>query len=209
MNFTIENEELIKYEETENDTVVRIPEGVKVIKTEAFEFALHYAKEIYFPSTLEKIEDYAMDGAIWVEHIDLPENLKELGMGTFFLWCRLKDIKLPEGMTKIPVEMFGMCDSLETVELPKTVTEIDDSAFYRSQGISKIDFTNIKRVGVYAFYDCPKLKEVIFSDKLEKIEFGAFETQKIGFVVEDNFVGNIKCFYGEDEDIDSVSKFTV
>ena len=43
----------------------------------------------------------------------------------------------------------------------------------------------------------------------KEIEFGAFETQKIGFVVEDNFVGNIKCFYGEDEDIDSVSKFTV
>ena len=46
-------------------------------------------------------------------------------------------------------------------------------------------------------------------DFAKEIEFGAFETQKIGFVVEDNFVGNIKCFYGEDEEIDAVSKFTV
>lgn len=46
-------------------------------------------------------------------------------------------------------------------------------------------------------------------DFSKEIEFGAFETQKIGFVVEDNFVGNIKCFYGEDEEVDAVSKFTV
>ena len=46
-------------------------------------------------------------------------------------------------------------------------------------------------------------------DFAKEIEFGAFETQKIGFVVEDNFVGNIKCFYGEDEETDAVSKFTV
>ena len=46
-------------------------------------------------------------------------------------------------------------------------------------------------------------------DFAKEIEFGAFETQKIGFVVEDNFVGNIKCFCGEDEEIDAVSKFTV
>ena len=46
-------------------------------------------------------------------------------------------------------------------------------------------------------------------DFAKEIEFGAFETQKIGFVVEDNFVSNIKCFYGEDEEIDAVSKFTV
>ena len=46
-------------------------------------------------------------------------------------------------------------------------------------------------------------------DFAKEIEFGAFETQKIGFVVEDNFVGNIKCFYGEDEEIDAVSKFIV
>ena len=46
-------------------------------------------------------------------------------------------------------------------------------------------------------------------DFAKEIEFGAFEIQKIGFVVEDYFVGNIKCFCGEDEEIDAVSKFTV
>ena len=46
-------------------------------------------------------------------------------------------------------------------------------------------------------------------DFAKEIEFGAFETQKIGFVVEDNFVGNIQCIYGEDEEIDSVSKFAL
>ena len=46
-------------------------------------------------------------------------------------------------------------------------------------------------------------------DFAKEIEFGAFETKKIGFVVEDNFVGNIQCFCGEDEEVDPVSKFTV
>ena len=46
-------------------------------------------------------------------------------------------------------------------------------------------------------------------NSLKEMEFGAFETKKVGFVVEDNFVGNIQCFYGEDEEIDAVSRFTV
>ena len=65
--------------------------------------------------------------------------------------------------------------------------------------------------GKWCSYDeCVWIDGVMIGyDFAKEIEFGAFETQKIGFVVEDNFVGNIKCFYGEDEEIDAVSKFTV
>ena len=65
--------------------------------------------------------------------------------------------------------------------------------------------------GKWCSYDeCVWIDGVMIGyDFAKEIEFGAFETQKIGFVVEDNFVGNIKCFYGEGEEIDAVSKFTV
>ncbi|MBQ4066755.1 MAG: hypothetical protein IJD22_03820 [Clostridia bacterium] len=46
-------------------------------------------------------------------------------------------------------------------------------------------------------------------NSVTEIEFGAFETKKIGFVVEDCFVGNIKCFCGEDEEYDTVTGFKV
>lgn len=41
------------------------------------------------------------------------------------------------------------------------------------------------------------------------IEFGMFETRKIGFVVDDREVGRTKCFSGEDEYYDDGSKFDV
>ena len=65
--------------------------------------------------------------------------------------------------------------------------------------------------GKWCSYDeCVWINGVMIGyDFAKEIEFGMFETQKIGFVVEDNFVGNIKCFYGEDEEIDAVSKFIV
>ena len=65
--------------------------------------------------------------------------------------------------------------------------------------------------GKWCSYDeCVWIDGVMIGyDFAKEIEFGAFETQKIGFVVEDNFVGNIKCFYVEDEEVDAVSKFTV
>lgn len=65
--------------------------------------------------------------------------------------------------------------------------------------------------GKWCNYDeCVWIDGVMFGyDFAKEIEFGMFETKKIGFVVEDNFVGNIKCFYGEDEEVDPVSKFTV
>lgn len=41
------------------------------------------------------------------------------------------------------------------------------------------------------------------------IEFGMFEVQKIGFVVDDHEVGKTKCFSGEDEYYDDGLKFSV
>lgn len=74
MELKIENNELVRCVESENDKILIIPEGVTCIKEEAFEHNASYVKEIIYPSTLEKIEDYATDGVIWVEKIDLPEN---------------------------------------------------------------------------------------------------------------------------------------
>ena len=41
------------------------------------------------------------------------------------------------------------------------------------------------------------------------IEFGMFEVQRIGFVVDDHEIGKTKCFSGEDEYYDDGLKFSV
>ena len=154
MELIIENNELVKYIESEDDKILNIPEGVTVIKEEAFDHNVMYVREITYPSTLEKIEDYATGGAIWVEKIELPEKLTDIGAGAFFEWLNLKKIALPYGVKKISTEMFGMCEDLEEISKPDTVEEIEHSAFYHCINLKSIDLTGVKKIGVYGFWCC-------------------------------------------------------
>ena len=67
--------------------------------------------------------------------------------------------------------------------------------------------------GKWCSYDeCVWIDGVMIGyDFAKEIEFGVFETQKIGFVVEDNFVGNIRIIPAGDYEPfdDTVKKFSV
>ena len=106
-----------------------------------------------------------------------------------------------------------------TIEASETVT--DEQPSYKTVYEGEVKNGKPHGVGVRNFYyegkwtnldECVWIDGVMCGyDYAKELEFGAFEDQKIGFVVNDNFVGNTRIIpTGEDEPFyDTFKKFEI
>ena len=106
-----------------------------------------------------------------------------------------------------------------TIEASETVT--DEQPSYKTVYEGEVKNGKPHGVGVRNFYyegkwtnldECVWIDGVMCGyDYAKELEFGAFEDQKIGFVVNDNFVGNIRIIPAGDSEPfdDTVKKFSV
>ena len=106
-----------------------------------------------------------------------------------------------------------------TIETMETI--IDEQPSYKTVYEGEVKDGKEHGVGVRNFYyECKwtNLDECVWIDGVmcgynyaKELEFGAFEDQKIGFVVNDNFVGNIRVIPAGDYEPfnDTVKKFNV
>ena len=99
-------------------------------------------------------------------------------------------------------------------------TLIDEQPSYKTVYEGEVKDGKEHGVGVRNFYyegkwtnldECVWIDGVMCGyDYAKELEFGAFEDQKIGFVVGDNFVGKIKVITSDGEEFDDpVTKFSV
>ena len=99
-------------------------------------------------------------------------------------------------------------------------TLIDEQPSYKTVYEGEVKDGKPHGVGVRNFYyqgkwssldECVWIDGVMYGyDYAKELEFGAFEDQKIGFVVGDNFVGKMKVITSDGEEFDDpVTKFSV
>ena len=104
------------------------------------------------------------------------------------------------------------------IETSETI--IDEKPSYKTVYEGEVKDGKEHGVGVRNFYyegkwtnldECVWIDGVMCGyDYAKELEFGAFEDQKIGFVVGDNFVGKIKVITSDGEEFDDpVTKFSV
>ena len=79
------------------------------------------------PEGTTRIGDDAFWGRWGLEHINIPNTVKEIGMHAF-AFCFLKEITLPEGVEKIETEAFWSTD-LTSVTLPASLKTLEDGVF--------------------------------------------------------------------------------
>ena len=132
----------------------------------------HYAfykcsklSKIILPSTLEKIESYALS---MTNLIDFSiGNTHILDEGAFADCVNLKSIDLTSLKASfLPTKIFYNCHSLATLKWPNTKIFIDSYAFYNCTSLSRIAFENISEiVGLKdsAFSSCVNLEYVNLS----------------------------------------------
>lgn len=76
-----------------------VPEGVKEIKSASFQY--YPISAIVFPESLETISDYAFNMCSNLTSIELPDNVKRIGMGSFVSCPMLETIKIGKGIEYI------------------------------------------------------------------------------------------------------------
>lgn len=146
-----------------------------------------------------KVENDTFSGYRFLESIDLPNSITEIGNAAFYECVNLKSIDIPPFVNSIGVNAFNGCSKFEKIELPETVSYIGMCAFKNCVNLSSIVLPNrvedivdrvfegcsnlasfsclgdVKSIGKFAFADCPKLTEMRVPNKVLDIAEGTFK----------------------------------
>ena len=156
-------------------------------------------EELPFRDMLQYSEDASVITGVkkqfllYVSHAEIPEGIKEIGVGAFrgcenlmsvsfpstlefihdnaFRDCKqLKSLVLPEGLKEIGRWSFEDCSAIESVSLPSTLERINGAAFRDCKQLKSLILPEgLKEIGVNAFKGCENLMSVSFPDTLEYV----------------------------------------
>lgn len=123
------------------------------------------------PGTVE-IGAYAFYGVRNLEHIILPDSLREIGDYAFAEQTKLKEVALPEGLEDISSNYtFYHCSSLTELSIPSTLRDISGSYVFSRIGITELvlpdGLQNIS--GDNIFYSCKRLNKVLLPCGIKEI----------------------------------------
>lgn len=187
-------------------------EGLTTIKPYAFSECKKLKKAV-FPNSLTNIDYYSfyktdLDSLVLGENIeyighnafeetglkyvDLKCNNAELSSNIFNSCTSLEKVILYEGLTSIPSSFLNNCTNLKEINIPNSVTEISSYAFSNTDITEVTIHSGIKAIGYNCFYNCDKLKKVIFNANPEDWEYGTFqECQELEEVILNNDIKTI------------------
>ena len=194
---------------------VYVPEGVVKIGDFGFECCSHMEK-IYLPDSLREVGNGAFSGCGVLKLADFSDGVTSIGDGAFMACRNMTQISLPADLQQlgkfafafcndlsdvsfrgnklkaIPERAFDSCSNLEAINLPDSVTTIGKRAFYNCDMLSRINGSDLKEVGDYAF---ERTEVTDISGALDDdvtLGFGIFARNETGRYNKDSFEGNEK-----------------
>ncbi len=183
-------ETLIKYPVAREGTEYDIPEGTKVIDTQAFMVSASNRsasklEKVTFPETLKEIKDQAFQQTS-LKEVTIPANV-EFGKNIFMDATSLTKVTFDKDVKKLGEYMFWSCDNLNIIHgledsaiesiakeafsytdlsngitLPKNLKKIESYAFYRTNLPKIVIPDSVTEMGTGVFMNSQKLDEAVF-----------------------------------------------
>ena len=194
---------------------VYVPEGVVKIGDYGFECCSHLEK-IYLPDSLREVGNGAFSGCGVLKLADFSDGVTSIGDGAFMACRNMTQISLPADLQQlgkfafafcndlsdvsfrgnklkaIPERAFDSCSNLEAINLPDSVTTIGKRAFYNCDMLSRINGSDLKEVGDYAF-ERTEVTDISGSlDDDVTLGFGIFARNETDKYNRDSFAGDEK-----------------
>ena len=194
---------------------VYVPEGVVKIGDFGFECCSHMEK-IYLPDSLREVGNGAFSGCGVLKLADFSDGVTSIGGGAFMACRNMTQISLPADLQQlgkfafafcndlsdvsfrgnklkaIPERAFDSCSNLEAINLPDSVTTLGKRAFYSCDMLSRINGSDLKEVGDYAF-ERTEVTDISGSlDDDVTLGFGIFARNETDKYNRDSFAGNEK-----------------
>ena len=118
-------------------------------------------------TTVKSLQNYLFKNNKTLQHIELPDTIWDVGLGTFQNCSNLNFVKLPANITVLYEYTFKDCTALKSITLPDTLIEIRSDCF-RNSGLESIDFPDsLTDIWQYTFESCKNLSTV----NLNKVEY--------------------------------------
>lgn len=105
------NIEFDKFSQSLNTTTYEIPDGVEVIRANAF-YKCGCVTEIKIPDSVKRIEEKAFFKVEALKSLTLPKKLEFIGKDAFSYCAEVKAVEIPSGVTEIGEYAFYNCTSL-------------------------------------------------------------------------------------------------
>ncbi|MDE6490266.1 MAG: leucine-rich repeat domain-containing protein, partial [Muribaculaceae bacterium] len=122
------------------------------------------------PSSVTRIDDYALNSCAGLTSVNIPEKLKEIGMSAFANCYNLADVDFSEGLEIIGENAFYGCSALAgTIHLPQTVKLIGKWAFNYCSKIDNIILPNGNTVIGEAAFSNTSVSNMIFPEGITEL----------------------------------------
>ena len=153
---------------------VKIPEGIAVIKSEAF-CGCSRLKSIVIPDSVTEIGNYAFKNCFALQSVTIPGSVTKIGSRAFQSCGLLQSITIPDSVTKIGEGAFEY-SGLRSITIPDSVTEVGDCAFYHCPGLQSVTIPDsVTKIGESAFWDCSGLRSITIPGSVTEIGSYAFK----------------------------------
>ncbi len=111
-----------------HDAEVTVPDGVRVVAKQAFNFCSELTT-VHMPDSLVRIEEGAFAQCAQLQIAELGENIEVIERKAFENSKILNYVRFGHHLREIGEDAFLQCWKLETIYLPDTVEKIGDHAF--------------------------------------------------------------------------------
>ena len=139
----------------------------------------------YKDAVVSAIGDWAFANNKYVETVEIPDSIKNIGKGAFYNCVKLQSITIPEGVTALSANTFEKCLYLEEVNLGSKLKSIGDEAFYDCRRLRTLDIpASVTGIGEETFTNCRSLTNLTIPDGVKKlgdessVGYGMFENCK-------------------------------
>jgi hypothetical protein len=159
-----------------------------------------------------------------MKRVRIAENVDTIPASTFHNREQLREVVGHNKIKKVEQEAFSNCPSLRRVMKMQGVIEIEKYAFYFCQALSYVDFEKLEMIGYRAFDHCSFLRsinmrsvrrveecafcfcfaltDVVFGEKLERIEpdvfNGCYSLRRIAIPLKYGLIGDNAFVYCND-----------
>lgn len=132
-----------------------IPSSVTSIGNNAFEACENLSSINFQGSGLTSIGDEAFKGCLELTTVMIPSSVTNIGFAAFENCINLNSVTIPDGITRISENLFLGCNNITSITIPNTVTEIESGAFEDCENLTTITIPNsVTKIGTRAFARC-------------------------------------------------------